>query len=135
MQNQEGSEPEPVSFAELVIADQAGTQIRVGCAGAKDSTDKRLRGLAAQPKKLACGGVALATHPLIRTSRRLKSNQDSNRDQRSNRQRGWLLNAQNRCHEAINSSQNSALSAVAPTAKASHWSFRVRTTLHQLLPQ
>ncbi|QNI65689.1 hypothetical protein SynA1544_02773 [Synechococcus sp. A15-44] len=36
---------------------------------------------------------------------------------------------------ASNSSQNNAISEVTPKAKANHWSLRVRTTLHQLLPQ
>ena len=38
-------------------------------------------------------------------------------------------------YDAINSSQNNAVRAVAPTAKANHWSFRVRTTVPELLSQ
>ena len=39
----------------------------------------------------------------------------------------------NPCYVASNSSQNNAMSAMAPNTKANHCSLRVRTTLHQLL--
>ena len=57
--------------------------------------------------------------------------------QQSTQQNGVVKTSgfNNPCQVAINSSQNNAMSAVAPNAKANHWSLRARTTLHQLLPQ
>ena len=48
---------------------------------------------------------------------------------------GATIASQIPCHERFNSSQISAVSAVPPTAKASHWSFRLRTMLDVLLTQ